>query len=226
MSHRRLDTMDVHALLRRLQAGETDRSIARVMRVNRKTVAKYRTWAEAQRFLEGPLPDLATLHTRLAETFGNKMPPQNRSSVEPYQQEIQALLDQGLGPRLIWFKLNEHPGFTASESSVWRLCAKLKPAAPAPVVGRIETAPGEVAQVDFGDVGLLVDPVTQTARRAYVFTMVLGWSRHMYAEFVFDQTLPTWLVLHQQAFEFFGGVPKRIVLDYVPRHIIQLMCPS
>lgn len=221
MSHRRLDTMDVHALLRRLQAGETDRSIARVMRINRKTVAKYRIWAEEQRLLEGPLPDLAALHTRLAETFGNKVPPQNHSSVEPYQSEIQALLDQGFGPRLVYFKLNEHPGFTASESAVWRLCAKLKPAAPPPAVGRIETAPGEVAQVDFGDVGTLFDPVSQTVRRAYVFTMVLGWSRHMYAEFVFDQTLPTWLVLHQHAFEFFGGVPQRIVLDNLKAAIVQ-----
>lgn len=221
MSHRRLDTMDVHALLRRLQAGERDRSIARTMRINRKTVAKYRTWAEEQHLLEGPLPDLATLHTRLAETFGNKLPPPNHSSVEPYQQEIQALLDQGLGPRLVWFKLNEHPGFTASESAVWRLCAKLKPAPPPPVVGRIESAPGEVAQVDFGDIGSLVDPVTQTARRAYVFTMVLGWSRHMYAEFVFDQTLSTWLGLHQRAFEFFGGVPKRIVLDNLKTPILR-----
>ena len=37
-----------------------------------------------------------------------------------------------------------------------------------------------------------------------VFTMVLAWSRHQYVEFVFEQTLTTWLVCHQHAFEFFG----------------------
>jgi hypothetical protein len=30
---------------------------------------------------------------------------------------------------------------------------------------------------------------------------------------VWDQSVATWLVLHRHAFEFFGGVPKRIVLD-------------
>ncbi len=54
MSHRRVDTMDVHALLRRLPAGEADRSIARVMRINRKTVAKYHAWAESQQLLVEP----------------------------------------------------------------------------------------------------------------------------------------------------------------------------
>ncbi len=45
MSKRRLDTMDIHSLLRRIQAGEKDRPIARALKVNRATVAKYRTWA-------------------------------------------------------------------------------------------------------------------------------------------------------------------------------------
>jgi hypothetical protein len=35
----------------------------------------------------------------------------------------------------------------------------------------------------------------------------------MYVELVFDQQLPTWLAGHQRAFEFFGGVPKRLVID-------------
>jgi transposase len=43
---------------------------------------------------------------------------------------------------------------------------------------------------------------------------------------VFDQKVNTWLGLHQRALAFFGGVPRRVVLDYVPRNIIQLMCPS
>jgi hypothetical protein len=89
------------------------------------------------------------------------------------------------------------------------------------VVARLETAPGEVAQVDFGDVGVLVDPRTGHLRRAYVFTLVLGWSRHMYAEFVFDQKIPTWLQCHQHAFEFLGGVTNRVVLDNLKAAIIQ-----
>jgi len=43
--------------------------------------------------------------------------------------------------------------------------------------------------------------------------MTLSFSRHQYAELVFDQTIETWGRLHRAAFEFFGGVPRRVVLD-------------
>src|SRR4030095_181634 len=89
------------------------------------------------------------------------------------------------------------------------------------VVLRIETPPGEVAQVDFGEVTPLWDPQTGTLRRTYCFVMVLAWSRHMYVEFVFDQKIPTWLVCQQHAFEFFGGVPQRVVLDNLKAAIIK-----
>jgi len=213
--------MDIHALLRRFQAGEKDRPIAQALKVNRATVAKYRTWAKEQNLLQGPLPDLETLHALLKVSFGKDDPPQNQSSVEGYRETVQSLLEQGLGPRLVWQKLCEQPNFVGSESAVYRLCAKLKATQPPEAVVRIETPPGEVAQVDFGEVRKLFDPTTQTLRRTWVFTMVLGWSRHMYAEFVFDQAIPTWLMCHQHAFEFFGGVPKRVVLDNLKAAIIR-----
>jgi hypothetical protein len=88
--------------------------------------------------------------------------------------------------------------------------------------------------VDFGEVTRLVDPLTGELRRTWAFAMVLGWSRHMHVEFaarpavarrandrVFDQTIPTWLRCHQNAFEFFDAVPKRIVLDNLKAAIVK-----
>jgi len=213
--------MKVQTVLHRLRAGESDRRIARALKLDRKTIAKYRAWADGQHLLSGPLPDLATLHAELEDTWGAVVPTQNQSSVADYRDEIAGLLAQGLGPRLIYQKLSERPGFTGSESAVWRLTVKLRPPELPQVVGRLETPVGEVAQVDFGEVGRLLDPVTQTLRRTWAFVMVLGWSRHMYVEFVFDQTVPTWLLGHQHAFEFFGAVPKRVVLDNLKTAIIK-----
>ncbi len=213
--------MDVHALLRRVRTNEKDRAIARAMRISRNTVKKYRVWFEAENLLTGPLPDLAELHQRLRATFGEANPPQNHSSIEAYRDEIKMLLDQGLLPRLIFQKLSARPDFTASESAVYRLCHTIKAAQPPEVFVRIETPPGEVAQVDFGEIRRLFDPLTQTVRRTYAFVMILAWSRHMFVEFVFDQTIKTWLLCHQHAFEFFGGVPKRVVLDNLKAAILQ-----
>jgi transposase len=213
--------MDLHVVLRRLRAGESNQAIARAASLDRKTVRKYRRWASAQGLLSGDLPDLAQLHALARETLGEGNPRQNGSKLEPYRQEIAALLAAGLTPRLIFQKLGEHPEFDASEAAVWRMTKKLRPPQPPAAVGRIETPPGEVAQVDFGEVTPLVDPFTGQLRRTWAFAMVLGWSRHLFVEFVFDQKLPTWLVCHQHAFEFFGGVPRRIVLDNLKAAVIR-----
>jgi transposase len=214
--------MDVQTLLGRVRSHQSDRGIARAMKLSRTTVKKYRTWFEAEDFVTcEPMPTLSELHERLRAVFGDSNPPQNQSSIASYRDEIKQWLAEGLRPRIIFQKLNVRPGFTASESAVYRLCQKIKASAPPEVFVRLETAPGEVAQVDFGEVRALFDPATHTRRRTWAFTMVLGWSRHQYVEFVFDQTLTTWLVCHQHAFESFGGVPKRVVIDNLRAAIIR-----
>jgi hypothetical protein len=50
--------------------------------------------------------------------------------------------------------------------------------------------------------------------------MVLAFSRHSYAELVFDQRVETWLLCHRHAFAFFGGVPERVVLDNLKAAIL------
>ena len=59
----------------------------------------------------------------------------------------------------------------------------------------------EEAQVDFGYAGRMRDPQTGQLRKAWAFVMVLGFSRHQYVEFVWDQSVATWLLLHRHAFE-------------------------
>jgi transposase len=214
--------MDLHQLVRRLRANEKDRRTANALHLDPRTVAKYRTWAITQQLLEGEMPDHAALHALAKATLDlPTLPPQNQSSVEAYADQIRALLEQGLGPYLVFQKLSEQPGFTGSRTAVWRLVQKLRPPKTPKVVLRLETPPGEVAQVDFGEVTPLVDPQTGTLRRTYCFIMLLAWSRHMYVEFVFDQKLPTWLLCHQHAFEFFGAVPRRIVLDNLKAAIVK-----
>jgi hypothetical protein len=51
--------------------------------------------------------------------------------------------------------------------------------------------------------------------------MTLSWSRHQYVEFVWDQKVATWLLCHRHAFEFFGGVPERLVIDNLKAAILK-----
>jgi transposase len=79
-------------------------------------------------------------------------------------------------------------------------------------------APGECAQVDWGCAGSM--SVGSTTRRLSFFVMVLCYSRLSYVEFSRKEATEHFLQAHQNAFEFFDGVPAKGLIDFVPRNKI------
>ena len=208
-------------LIHRLRSGESQRRIAKDLNISRPTVHKYQVLAEAQGYLQpdSAMPDDATLMAALGP---GPQPPSAPSSLEPYRETVQHLLDQRVEMTAILQRLRENYGYTGSYSSVRRFVHRLRPRQPDAVV-RVHTAPGEELQVDFGSVGQLYDPVSGRPRPAYVFVATLCYSRHQYAQLVFDQKVPTWIALHQRAFESFGGVPKRVVPDNLKAGVLKAL---
>jgi transposase len=203
--------MEIREMLRQLRRGRSNRAVARALSIDRKTVATYRNWAQEQGLLEGPLLPLGDLHRLLEETMQSPAPPQNVSSVAPYEVLVKKLRREGVEIAAIHERLKER-GYGGSYSSVHRFVRRLEPPE-LEVTVRVETGPGEESQVDFGYAGRMIDLETGELRKTWVFVMTLSWSRHQYAEFVFDQKLETWLRLHRNAFDFFGGVPERVRID-------------
>ena len=212
--------LEIRELIRRVQLGESDRQIARDLQVSRKTVSKYRTWAEQHAVLPGPLPDPATLQAQLKATLPVSLPPATPSKVTPFRDRVVALRQRGVECRAIYDILREEHGFTGSYGSVYHFVRHLEPRTPEACV-RVETSPADEAQVDFGYAGLLRDPQSDTLRKAWAFVMTLSFSRHNYVEFVFDQEVDTWLRCHRRAFEWFEGVVRRVVLDNLKAAIVQ-----
>jgi transposase len=211
--------MDIRELLRHMRQGQSNRAIAKALGIDRKTVSRYRAWAVEQGLLEESLPSLSALHNLVGETLSSTPPPQNISSVEPYRGIVIKLRQEGVEMAAICERLKER-GYTGTYSSVYRFVRNLEPRVPEVTV-RVETPPGEEAQVDFGYAGRMVVPETGELRKTWVFVMTLSWSRHQYVEFIFDQKVETWLRLHRNAFSFFGGVPKRIVTDNLKAAIVR-----
>jgi transposase len=211
--------MEIQELVRLLRAGASDRDVVKLLGLNRRTVAKYRAWAQSQGLLEGPLPSGGELERRLAATLPVALPPQQTSTVERYRDEVVAYRARGMEATAIRARLEEAHGHPVSYSAVWRLVRRLAPPETEAFV-RVEVPPGSEAQVDFGYAGRHIDPATGELRKSWVFTMVLSWSRHQYAELVFDQRVETWLLCHRHAFEFWGGVPARVVLDNLRAAIV------
>ncbi len=75
----------------------------------------------------------------------------------------------------------------------------------------LQFQPGECAQVDWGSWEMI--EVDNARRRLHFFAMVLGYSRMLYVEFSLSQSQEHFLSAHRHAFEFFGGVPRKVMVD-------------
>ena len=86
---------------------------------------------------------------------------------------------------------------------------------------KLDFAPGETAQVDWGEFGTI--GVGSTRRRLSFFLMVLCYSRRMYLEFTVSQTMEFFLSCHENAFAAFGGVPSQVMVDNLKSAVLQRM---
>lgn len=217
----RLHMNHLRDLIHRLKVGESERRIARDLGISRPTVHKYHEIAQQQGYLEkdAVLPDDDTLKKVLGP---GPRPPRIISSVEPYGEIVKKLCKQEVEMVAIWQRLRDTYGYTGSYSSVRRYVARLEEEQPEAYT-RVQTTPGEEMQVDFGSVGQLFDPTGGRIRTAYAFVATLSYSRHQYAELVFDQKVTTWISLHRRTLEYFGGVPRRIVPDNLKAAVIKAL---
>jgi len=84
---------------------------------------------------------------------------------------------------------------------------------------KLHFAPGECAQVDWGEFGSIA--IGSTRRRLSFFVMVLCYSRLMYVEFTVSQTLEHFLACHEHAFATINGVVDKIMVDNLKSAVLQ-----
>jgi transposase len=84
---------------------------------------------------------------------------------------------------------------------------------PKPFEIRFETPAGQQAQVDFARFVTTFTDQPEITRIVWLFSLVLGHSRYIFARFVLHQDLQTLLRCHMLAFERIGGVPLEILYD-------------
>lgn len=228
MSAQRTSMHRLQELLRLHRQGISARRAGQLLKMSRNTVREYLAALGKAGLLAGEatdLPDPSVLREAVERYRPSTAGPQERSSVEKWRPTIEELEARGIGARVIYDTLRlEHSDFQGSYYAVKRLCARLRearPPSPDDVAIPVETGPGEVAQVDFFEIDKLWDPKQGRLRRCWLFVMVLGFSRHLYIDFVFDQRAETWQQLHVAAFAFFGGVPRVIVPDNLKAAVIR-----
>ena len=208
MGRRKIEMHQYRNVLIRLRAGDGDREIARLGLMGRAKVADFRTLAHDQGWLEPahPLPDLQAIAQRLSTT--TKRPPRTVSKAQPWREQVARWMDAGVQGIAIHAALVREHQFQGSYSSIYRLMRDITKHQPrTDLTVRLFFKPGEAAQVDFGAGPFLMHPDGHR-KRTWAFVMTLCHCRHQYVEFVWDQTVATWLGCHRRAFEWFNGVPQ------------------
>ncbi len=211
MANRRFEMYHYRQVIHRMRMGQSDRAIAKSKLMGRIKCTRVRSIAEQNGWLgDVPLPG----DEELARVFENeKEPNPTRASLSiPHKAQIEEWIGQGITGTTIYRALVDRFGFAGSYSSVRRFVQNHHRSNPK-VTCILEFGPGQAAQVDFGKGPTITDAFSHQTIKTWIFVMTLCFSRHMYAEIVTDHKVEAWLACHRRAFEFFGGVPKKMIID-------------
>jgi len=162
-------------------------------------------------------PD-AVRHAIESDRF-NRTESLRASVVDPYLGFIRETLDQH--PRLRAtriFQMIGDRGYSGSVVQLRRAVSRLRPQKREPFL-QLQLFPGEQAQVDWAHFGQVM--VGRARRALSCFVMTLSYSRALYLEFFFDQTMENFLRGHVHAFEFWSGQPRVILYDNLKSAVLE-----
>ena len=134
-----------------------------------------------------------------------------KSKLDKFKETIISKLEIGCTSMAI-FKFIQKDGYTGSYSLVADFVQKHKEEQIKKATIRFETAPGLQAQVDWKENLKMISKHGELFE-VNIFLMVLGYSRTKFVKLTSDKTQKTLFKCMNEAFKYFGGVPKEIVFD-------------
>jgi transposase len=213
--YRELTMTDVREVLRRWQAQQSIKAIARGTRIDRKTVRRYIEMAQklgVERDVE--LTD-AVVHEIAQSVQARPLaePSEAWQAVEPHRAQIEKWIEQGLRMSRM-HALLVRDGADVTYATLRRYAMReLAWHKPSVTVRLADPPAGQEAQIDFAEMGRVVDALDGRARRLWVLIVTLAASRHSFVWPTFAQTTQAVIEGLEAAWKFFDGMPKTLVPD-------------
>lgn len=205
-----------HSIAMLAAKGWSSRKIARELDVDRETVRRYRPRPDSKPAI--PPAGSAELSDPKPAILPAGSKGGRPSQCEPFSAAIEVAVLAGLSAQRIYQDLIADHQFVGSYDAVKRFVRRLSQRTEPPF-RRMECAPGQELQVDFG-LGAWV-LVEGKRRRPHLFRAVLAHSRKAYSEVVWRQTSESFLRCLENAFRYFGGVPATVVIDNLKAGVLQ-----
>lgn len=220
MAYEEVSRVEVAEIIRRWQAGGTIRGLARGTGLSRNTIKKYILAAQGCGLTRtGPPPTepqiLSLVQLNVAGCHPTAIP--TESVLSPWADQVYRWLKD---EKLLLTRIHEllvarqcHVSYTSLRRFVSRRGWSKHSQS---TVRMADTAPGEVAEMDFGRLGLIYDPETGRRRVVWALVIVLAYSRHCFVWPLFRQQLADIIEGLEAGWAFFGGMPKYLVIDNFP----------
>ena len=215
--------IDVTEILVHWHAGRSLSEMSQSLGVDRKTLRKYVAPAVAAGIIPGSGPARSEqewaqlVREWFPELADTRLRQVTWPAISEHHDYIVAQLKAGVRMSTIHQRLLDERGLAASVASFRRYVAANIPEemrrSQVVVWNPRPAEAGEQAQIDYGQLGRWLDPLTGKLRTVWAFVMVLACSRHMFVRPVLVMDQRAWTECHVAAFEFFGGIPARLVPD-------------
>ena len=206
--------LDIREVIHRLREGHSDRRIGREIEIDRSIIKKIRALSILHQWLD---PSLAMPNDEEISRFWKLTSKTKKSHpLDLHRDHLQQWRKEGYSAVVIHQLLKDK--CSCDVQSIRRYLNKHFPNQIDPIMVR-STIQGQDLDIDFGYLGKFLDE--GIIRKAWVFGFRLRHSRRTYREVVLDQSSKTFLLAHINAFEWFGGVPKNIILDNCKAAITQ-----
>jgi transposase len=151
-----------------------------------------------------------TVYNRVGRQTLEASPRHRMSKLDPFKAYVRARLEKfDLPATVLWRELTTR-GYTGGITILRQYVAPLKAQYTRRVTERFETVPGQQAQIDWGECGTV--EVDGQRRKLYVFVMVLGYSRMMFAHFTTSTRMPELLDCLVRGFDRLG-IPAELLVD-------------
>jgi hypothetical protein len=223
MSYREVAMWEVLNVLRRIGRGEDKSAVARTTGHGRGTIRRYVATAMELGWRPGadePTEALAAAVAARHSPARDRGPGEVEALLLPHREQIEEWLKpdpgQKRGLRLTKVhQLLERQDVHVPYSSLHRFAvAHCGFGQGGRVTVRMaESAPGEVAEVDFGRLGLVPHPPSGGRRVLWALVVVLVFSRHQFVFVTHEQKIPLLIGGLEDAWAFFGGVARRLIVD-------------
>jgi transposase len=191
--------------------------------IDYETYCKIRDHRDRQRLSITQTARALGLHTETVskwsrrERYEQRAPAKRGSQLDPYKGLIVRWLEaHNLSAQQIFQRLRE-AGYRGGLTIVNMYVRQIRPPKRKAFL-KLTFAPGECAQIDWGEYGSV--GVGSTRRRLSFFVMVQCYSRQMYVEFTVSQTMEHFLGCHERAFAVLG-VPTKIMVDNLKSAVLR-----